>query len=188
MACRGPRLRAWSTPTGIREGFDPGDDPASLPEPIACEIDASVGATIFSAWRGQVVRNVIDATLTRIGVGSSQPGSQEAYNALKNLLDTFATRRGVGASGVNFFVVDGAPTPEDARDLTQEVFLAVYKGLPELAEPAQFLGWLFVIARNVFHHSLEKQYAQKRSWAATDSALPRQKRGGSLRSSSPELP
>jgi penicillin amidase len=114
--CAGTSIGPFATPTGIREGFDPGDDPAALAEPSQCEIDASIGATIFSAWRGQVVRNVIDATLTRIGVGTSQPGSQEAYNALKNLLDTYATRRGVGASGVNFFVVDGAPNPEDARD------------------------------------------------------------------------
>src|SRR5262245_7207626 len=67
-----------------------------------------------------------------------------------------------------FFQRKGVPV-EDARDLTQEVFLAVYKGLPELEEPAQFQGWLFVIARNVFHHSLEKQYAKKRSWAMAGS-------------------
>ena len=63
-----------------------------------------------------------------------------------------------------FFQRKGIPA-EDARDLTQEVFLSVYKGLPQLQEPSQFTGWLFVIARNVFHHHLEKQYAQKRSWA-----------------------
>ncbi|HET9482613.1 MAG TPA: penicillin acylase family protein, partial [Xanthomonadales bacterium] len=77
--CAGSTIGPFATPTGIREGFDPGDDPAALPEPSQCEIDASIGATIFAAWRGQVVRNVIDATLQRVGLGSALPGSQEAY-------------------------------------------------------------------------------------------------------------
>lgn len=37
--------------------------------------------------------------------------------ALRNLLDSFPTRRGNGASGVNFFEVEGAPSPEAARDI-----------------------------------------------------------------------
>jgi penicillin G amidase len=113
------RIQQWdfSTPTGIREGFDPGDNPAALAEPSQAEIDASIAATIFSVWRGQAVRNVIDATMTRIGLSAVLPGSTEAYVALKYHLDSFPTRRGVGASGVNFFQLTGAPTPEDARDV-----------------------------------------------------------------------
>jgi penicillin amidase len=112
------RIEDWdlSTPTGIREGFDPGDNPANLPEPGNAEIENSVAATLFSVWRGQVVRNVMDATLTRIGLGSYQPSADVAYSGLKRLLETYPQRRGVGASGVNFFLVSGAPTPEAARD------------------------------------------------------------------------
>ncbi len=113
------RLSAWdfSSPTGIREGFDPGDNPFALAEPSAAEVQASVAATIFSVWRGQAVRATIDATMARIGLASQLPGSNESYVALKHHLDSFPTRRGVGASGVNFFQVTGAPTPEDARDV-----------------------------------------------------------------------
>ena len=68
-----------------------------------------------------------------------------------------------------FFQRKGVP-PEDARDMTQEVFLAVFRGLPQLQDPNQFASWLFVIARNVFHHHLEKQHAQKRSWAVPGTA------------------
>ncbi len=112
------RLSRWdfSSPTGIREGFDAGDNPLALTDPTQGEIDASVAATIFSVWRGQAVRSIIDATMTRIGLGAALPGSNEAYVALKHHLDSFPTRHGVGASGVNFFQRVGAPTAEDARD------------------------------------------------------------------------
>ncbi|MAF10133.1 RNA polymerase sigma factor SigE [Candidatus Poribacteria bacterium] len=33
-------------------------------------------------------------------------------------------------------------SPEDARDLCQETFLQVYRGLAGLREPAAFVGWL----------------------------------------------
>jgi penicillin amidase len=111
-------LRAWdfSSPTGIREGYDFGDDPTNLRDPSTAEVANSVGATLWSTWRSFAVRNTVDATLTRIGLGSQIPGSDTSYTALKNLLDNFATRRGVGASGVNFFQVANAPSPEAARD------------------------------------------------------------------------
>lgn len=106
----------FSTPTGIPQGYDAGDNPAALPQPTDCEVARSVGATLWAAWRGQVVRNVMDATLTRVGLGSAQPDGDQAYDGLKKLLEDYGTRRGVGASGVNFFPAAGAPSPEDARD------------------------------------------------------------------------
>ena len=111
------RLSSWdfSTPTGIAQGFDPGDDPANLPQPVQAEIDASVAATIYSAWRGQFVQAVIDDTLDALGLGDFTPGSSLAMAAVRNLLDNFGSNQGVGASGVNFFAVDGL-TPEVARD------------------------------------------------------------------------
>lgn len=113
------RFQRWdySSPTGIREGFDPGDNPLALAEPAQSEIDASVAATLFSVWRGQAIRATIDATLTRVGLTSAQPGSSEAYVAFKHHLDRFPAQHGVGASGLNFFQVTGAPSAEDARDL-----------------------------------------------------------------------
>jgi len=114
------RLAAWdfSTPTGIPEGYDPFDDPMNLPAPDQAEIDASVAATLYSVWRGQMIRNTVDATLGAIGLGSFAPGSQQALSAMANLLQSFDTNQGVGASGIPFFNVPGAepPTPADARD------------------------------------------------------------------------
>jgi penicillin amidase len=113
------RLGNWdfSTPTGIKEGFDPGDNPASLPEPSTSEVNNSVAATLFAAWRGQAIRNTIDATLGRVGLSAATPSSTEAYTAFKHLLDAYATQHGVGASGLNFFAVTGVTSPEAARDI-----------------------------------------------------------------------
>jgi RNA polymerase sigma-70 factor (ECF subfamily) len=52
---------------------------------------------------------------------------------------------------------------EDARDLAQEVFLNVYKGLPSLRQDAQFQSWLFTISANVYKNELERRRARKRA-------------------------
>jgi RNA polymerase sigma-70 factor, ECF subfamily len=51
---------------------------------------------------------------------------------------------------------------EDCRDLTQDVFVSVYRGLQELRDHTQFHSWLFKIARNTFHNELERRQAKKR--------------------------
>ena len=53
--------------------------------------------------------------------------------------------------------------PEDCRDLTQETFVSVYKGLGELRHEEQFESWLFAIAHNIWCSVIEKRSAQKRS-------------------------
>ena len=113
------RFMAWdfSSPTGIPQGYDPGDDPDNLPQPSAGEIANSVAATIWSVFRGQVVRSVIDGTLTALGLGDVLPDSRSAYNALAHHLMQFDTQQGVGASGVNFFPGPAGYTPAQARDL-----------------------------------------------------------------------
>lgn len=112
------RLEVWdfSAPTGIKEGFDVGDNPAAMADPSSSEIANSVAATIWSLWRGQIIRNTVDATLTRVGLGNYLPGSTESYVALKRLLDRYGTQQGRGVSGLNFFAVTGAPNADAARD------------------------------------------------------------------------
>jgi penicillin amidase len=112
------RLMAWdySTPTGIAAGYDPGDDPDNLPQPSFEEINASVAATIWSVYRGQLTRNVVDQTLAGLGLGDFLPGNGEAYKAVYHLLQTFDQGQGVGASGVDFFHGPAGLTPEQERD------------------------------------------------------------------------
>jgi len=52
---------------------------------------------------------------------------------------------------------------EDCRDLTQQTFVSVYKGLKDLRQEEQFESWLFVIAHNVWCSLIETRAAQKRS-------------------------
>lgn len=113
------RLALWDydTPTGIEQGYDPGDDPQNLLPPTPFEVDASVAATIYSTWRGQVVRRVIDGALAPLGLDDLAPGSSVAMAALRHHLDTFDQSQGVGASGLPFFTHPDAETPAEARDL-----------------------------------------------------------------------
>ena len=69
------RLDAWdfTTPTGIKEGYDAADVNGARRAPSPREVSASVAATIFSVWRGQFIRQVIDAPL---GPMPKPPGSR----------------------------------------------------------------------------------------------------------------
>jgi penicillin amidase len=112
------RLKAWdfSTPTGIPEGWDPGDNPLALPTPSATEAANSVAATIYSVWRGQAVMRIIDGPLKGLGLGSYLPPGDVALADLRHLLEVFSTAQGHGASGVDFFGGTGLPAPDSARD------------------------------------------------------------------------
>jgi RNA polymerase sigma-70 factor (ECF subfamily) len=55
-----------------------------------------------------------------------------------------------------FFARSGF-SADDCRDLTQEVFLAVYMGLDTLRSDTAFVAWLFSIARHIGFRHLERQ-------------------------------
>lgn len=61
-----------------------------------------------------------------------------------------------------FFRRKGLPS-EDCRDLTQETFFSVYKGVGELRDAAQFESWLYRIAKNVYFNEMERRGAKKRT-------------------------
>lgn len=131
------RLHNWdfSTPTGIREGYDASDIFGIRLPPSRREISNSTAATIYSIWRGQILRNTIDASLTRVGAGQALPGGAQALGGLRNLLDNFAVNRGRGASGLNFFDVQGVDlAPEAERDII--ILQSLKNGLNLLASDA----------------------------------------------------
>jgi penicillin amidase len=127
------RLAAWdgSTPTGIPEGYDAADVDGRLSPPAPAEVQASVAATLYAAWRGRFIVNVIDARLGPLPL----PPDQQAMTALQHLLEGFPERHGVGASGIDFFAVPGLDAgPEDRRDLL--LLRSVADALTLLASPA----------------------------------------------------
>jgi RNA polymerase sigma-70 factor, ECF subfamily len=63
---------------------------------------------------------------------------------------------------LRFFRRKGIDT-EVCRDLTQETFISVFKGIGELRQEEQFESWLFAIAHNVWCDLIENQTAKKRS-------------------------
>jgi RNA polymerase sigma-70 factor, ECF subfamily len=63
---------------------------------------------------------------------------------------------------LRFFRRKGFDT-EACRDLTQDTFISVYKGLKDLRQEEQFESWLFAIAHNVWCSLIESRTAQKRS-------------------------
>ncbi len=61
-----------------------------------------------------------------------------------------------------FFVQRGV-APEDARDLTQEVFVGIYTGIATFRGDAGFDTWVFAIAANGFRKWLRHRGAVKRA-------------------------
>lgn len=128
------RFRSWdfSTPTGLRVGFDsfvPADS-----EPSETQIQASVATTIYSLWRSVFVRNTLDAALAPFNIQAVQ-NSQLTLGPVRNLLDRFPERKGRGASGINFFRVPalGDATPEAQRDFV--ILDSLRQALDALAGP-----------------------------------------------------
>ena len=123
------RLGAWNfkASTGIAQGYDAADLDGVLGTPTNQEVAESVAATLYSVWRGQFIRNTVDATLG----GLPKPGSQLVLTALKTLIERPAP--GVGLSGVNFFNVPGVTSAEDRRDIV--ILKSMADTLTRLAGP-----------------------------------------------------
>ncbi len=131
------RFAAWklTAPTGIPEGFDAKDVYGVLATPTSDEISESIAATIYSVWRGQFIRNTIDATLEGVplppGITLPKPGGQLSMTALKSLLER--PEPGIGASNINFFNVPVVASAEDRRDIM--ILKSLADGIARLAGP-----------------------------------------------------
>jgi RNA polymerase sigma factor (sigma-70 family) len=62
-------------------------------------------------------------------------------------------------------------SPEDCRDLSQDVFAAVHAGIQTLRAEEAFTGWLFAIARHVSTRHLERLRGAGRAVAAGSGAV-----------------
>src|SRR6266566_4819117 len=129
---RPTRNCARSPPTGIPEGYDAGDEPGALQSPSAEEVQASIAASLYAAWRSRMLASVINGTLGSLPA----PDDQDSLAALRNLLDNFGSNGGRGASGIDFFAVPGMASTDDRRDFV--ILRSLRQGLDLLASPALF--------------------------------------------------
>ncbi len=126
------RLAAWdfSTPTGLKAGYDAGK--AAGVDPTPAQVSASVAATLYAVWRSEFVANTIDVVLNAMQLPI--PPDSTTLVALRHLLDTFSTGGGVGASGLDFFNVPGVANAADRRDIL--ILKSVADGLGLLSSNA----------------------------------------------------
>jgi penicillin amidase len=123
------RLGTWdfTTPTGLKEGYDAGK--AAGVDPTPDQAKASAAATIYALWRSRFIANTIDGVLGAASLPT--PPNALALTALRNLLEQFGVRGGFGESGVNFFNVSGVASASDRRDII--ILKSVSDGLALLA-------------------------------------------------------
>ena len=57
---------------------------------------------------------------------------------------------------------------EDAKDLTQEIFLKVYQNLPQFGMKASFSTWLYIITVNTCLNHIEKRKRSPQWWLTED--------------------
>jgi len=149
-------LSTWdySTPTGIAEGWDAGDDPGMAVEPDNTEVRNSAAASVFAVWRSMLVRNTIDATLTAVGLGDNLPGGTMAQRAFTHHLLNYGTNGGVGASGLNFFSQGLAPTVQGSLQQALDL-LASDEFAPAFANSTDVMDYRWgKLHRIVFRHPL----------------------------------
>jgi RNA polymerase sigma-70 factor, ECF subfamily len=65
-----------------------------------------------------------------------------------------------------FFLRKGF-SPEESRDLTQDVFLRVFKGIGGFRRESRFERWLFEIVHNVLSNEVRRRHADKREGKET---------------------
>ena len=150
-------LSTWdySTPTGLAEGWDAGDDPDMATEPDNAEVRNSAAATVFALWRSMLVQNTIDATLTAVGLGDNLPGSRSiAQRAFAYHLLNYDTNGGIGASGLNFFSQGLAPTVQGSLQQALDL-LASDEFAPAFANSTDVMDYRWgKLHRIVFAHPL----------------------------------
>ncbi len=63
---------------------------------------------------------------------------------------------------VSYFFANRGFSDDECRDLTQETFLGVYRGIGRFRRDASVETWLFTIAGNIWRNALRSRSAEKR--------------------------
>lgn len=87
--------------------------------------------------------------IQRGGVLEREEGAKRLFDIFRPMLFSYFSRKGV--------------PQEECRDLTQDVFYRVFKGIDTFRGKVELKAWLFEIAHNVFANYLRSKKAEKRS-------------------------
>jgi len=90
---------------------------------------------------------IVDPAVLKTWIQRAQKGDIGSY---QNIYDSFARR-------VLNFIFRMVHSSEEAEDLTQETFVAVYQKLGTLQDSDKFEAWLFRIARNFIYQRYRKR-------------------------------
>ena len=90
---------------------------------------------------------IVDPTVLKTWIQRAQKGDIGSY---QNIYDSFGPK-------VLNFVYRMVHSLEEAEDLTQETFVAVYQKLGTLQDSDKFEAWLFRIARNFIYQRYRKR-------------------------------
>jgi RNA polymerase sigma-70 factor (ECF subfamily) len=90
---------------------------------------------------------IVDPTVLKTWIQRAQKGDVGSY---QNIYDSFARK-------LLNFVYRMVHSLEEAEDLTQETFVAVYQKLGTLQDSDKFEAWLFRIARNYIYQRYRKR-------------------------------
>lgn len=91
---------------------------------------------------------MFDPVLLELGA-AGEDGERLVFCKYRRRVQRFFERRGAA--------------PEEARDLTQDTFLRVFRGEARLANREQLEAWLFMIARHVLANARRSQATLKRA-------------------------
>ena len=84
---------------------------------------------------------IVDPAVLKTWIQRAQKGDIGSY---QNIYDSFARK-------ILNFIYRMVHSSEEAEDLTQETFVAVYQKLGTLKDSGKFEAWLFRIARNFIY-------------------------------------
>ena len=104
--------------------------------------------TIDTALQAQP-RPPLGSVQEQIWVLRAQQGDDEAFGRLVDLFD----RKLV------YYLMRFTPSPEQALDIAQEVWIAVFRGLRKLRNPNLFRAWLYQIAHGRVVSQIRKKCA-----------------------------
>jgi penicillin amidase len=125
------QLAAWdfSTPTGIDTGYDAAESNGVLTSPSQTEINNSVAATIYAAWRSKFLANTVDTVLKTLTLPLAPV--QQTLSTLRFQLENFNSTGGRGTSGLSFFNVPNVTDAGVRRDIL--ILKSIADGMTMLA-------------------------------------------------------